>query len=214
VIDRALTQAELLSMWEHGQGQRPSRRALALLPPDSASLPIGRRDASLLELRVALFGSELSGVTSCPACGEEIELAFDAEEVRREPAADPGDDSFRLPTTEDLIAIEHAEDLETARALLFARCAGASDEPAEAIVARMAAADPQADVQIDTECPACSHRWREPFDIAAFLWTEISVLARRLLGEVHELASMYGWSERDILSLSPARRNAYLEMVR
>jgi hypothetical protein len=206
VIGRTLTQAELLSVWERGEGQRPSRRALALAP-DAASLPIGRRDASLLELRVALFGSDFTGVTSCPACGEEIELAFDADEVRREPPFD--DPSLRLPTTEDLIAIEHMTDLASARAMLLERC-GASEED----VARMAEADPQADVQIDADCPACEHRWREPFDIASYLWTEIAVLARRLLLEVHELASAYGWSEHEILELSSARRNAYLEMVR
>jgi hypothetical protein len=206
VIGRTLTQAELLSVWERGEGQRPSRRALALAP-DDASLPIGRRDASLLELRVALFGSDFTGVTSCPACGEEIELAFDADEVRREPPFD--DPSLRLPTTEDLIAIEHMTDLASARAMLLERC-GASEED----VARMAEADPQADVQIDADCPACEHRWREPFDIASYLWTEIAVLARRLLLEVHELASAYGWSEHEILELSSARRNAYLEMVR
>ena len=205
MIDRTLTQAELLSAWERGEGQRPSRRALALAP-DAAALPIGRRDASLLELRVAMFGSDFTGVTSCPACGEEIELTFDADEVRRE--APPHDPSLRLPTTEDLIAIEHLTDLASARAMLLARC-GASEED----VARMAVADPQADVQIDADCPACEHRWREPFDIASFLWTEISVLARRLLLEVHQVASAYGWSERDILALSPARRNAYLEML-
>ncbi|HEV7239333.1 MAG TPA: phage baseplate protein [Thermoanaerobaculia bacterium] len=206
MIDRTLTQAELLSVWERGEGQRPSRRALALAP-DAATLPIGRRDASLLDLRVAMFGSDFTGVTSCPACGEEIELTFGADEVRREaPLHDP---SLRLPTTEDLIAIEHMTDLASARAMLLERC-GASEEA----VALMAEADPQADVQIDADCPACEHRWREPFDIAAFLWTEISVLARRLLLEVHELASAYGWSEREILDLSPARRNAYLEMVR
>ena len=38
--------------------------------------------------------------------------------------------------------------------------------------------------------------------------------ARRLLLDVHQLASAYGWSEMEILSLSATRRNAYLEMVR
>jgi hypothetical protein len=29
--------------------------------------------------------------------------------------------------------------------------------------------------------------------------------------EVHELASAYGWAERDILEMSPHRRHFYLE---
>jgi hypothetical protein len=31
---------------------------------------------------------------------------------------------------------------------------------------------------------------------------------------VHALASVYGWSEKEILSLSPARRQFYLEATR
>ncbi len=38
--------------------------------------------------------------------------------------------------------------------------------------------------------------------------------AKRLLSEVHALASAYGWSEREILGLSVARREFYLGMVR
>jgi hypothetical protein len=244
VIDRSLTQSELLSMWERGEGQRPPRRALALLSaaaPDStaadlAAMPIGRRDGSLLDLRERLFGSAFAGVTSCPACGEEIELAFDAREVRRETAAEPPalrviEGSYeveaRLPSTDDLAAIDPMGDLEAARGRLFARCVirawrdgnaiAAAELPAEvvgAVAAHMAAADPQADVQLDADCPACAHAWREPFDIVTFFWSELAVFARRLLGEVHELASAYGWSEAQILDLSPARRNAYLEMLR
>jgi hypothetical protein len=197
---------DLLSLWERGEGHRASRRALALLGDDFAAVPIGRRDAALLELRVAWFGDAFTGVTSCPACGEEIELSFGAEEVRR---IAPDSSGVRLPTTEDLIAIEHLTDVEEARAALLARC-GASEEDVE----RMAALDPQADVQIDADCPSCGHRWREPFDIVTFLWTEVAVLARRLLADVHDLASAYHWSERDILALSSARRSAYLGMLR
>jgi hypothetical protein len=34
-----------------------------------------------------------------------------------------------------------------------------------------------------------------------------------LLGEIHELASAYGWSERAIAQMSAGRRAAYLEML-
>ena len=51
------------------------------------------------------------------------------------------------------------------------------------------------------------------FDILSFFWGEIQICARRLLREVHALASAYGWTESEILSLSTTRRHAYLEMV-
>jgi hypothetical protein len=73
------------------------------------------------------------------------------------------------------------------------------------------AADPCIDVSIDLTCPACTHTWNAPFDIAAFLWDEIEVRARQLLDDVHVLAARYGWTEAEILRLSDARRSAYIE---
>jgi len=244
VIDRTLTQSELLTMWERGEGQRPSRRALALLSgaaPDTdvdelAEVPVGRRDAALLALREQLFGKAFTGVTSCPACGAEIELAFGADEVRHDEAGESSsvrvveqeyEIEARLPSTADLSVIESMDDVNAARAQLFARCIvrstrdGESIEPSglpdaivDLVAARMASLDPQADAQIQARCPSCAHAWREPFDIVTFLFTELAVFARRLLADVHDLACAYGWSEREILALSPARRNAYLEMLR
>jgi hypothetical protein len=78
---------------------------------------------------------------------------------------------------------------------------------------RMAQADPQADISLSLECPGCSHRWSEPFDIASFLWTELSAWASRTLFDVHQLAAAYGWSEAESLSMSPRRRGFYLEMI-
>jgi len=77
----------------------------------------------------------------------------------------------------------------------------------------MEEADPLADVGFDLGCPDCGHRWSVGFDILAYFWDEIEIEAQRLLGEVHLLASAYGWSEKVILSLSPRRRRTYLEMV-
>jgi hypothetical protein len=74
--------------------------------------------------------------------------------------------------------------------------------------------DPGADVRIGLSCPACQHGWTLGFDIVSFIWGEIEDWAQRLLADVHVLAQAYGWSERDILALSPTRRQLYLEMVR
>jgi hypothetical protein len=77
----------------------------------------------------------------------------------------------------------------------------------------MEEADPLADIQIRLSCPCCEHRWRASFDIVSFIWTEIEVWVRRVVSDVHTLATAYGWSEREILSLSPLRRQMYLEMA-
>jgi hypothetical protein len=239
----APSQAELLGIWERGEGQWPWRRALALLEGSApgasddelASVPIGRRDAMLLDLREQLFGSAFTGVTSCPDCGDEIELTFETSEVRRKAVegdgpftinAGPYEVTFRLPDTADLVQLDGVSDLDAARAALLARCVthtlrdgaaiASADLPADAadaVTARMSEIDPQADVSFDVACPSCGHAWLEPFDVVTFLWTELASWARGLLFDVHQLASAYAWSEDDILRLSPVRRNAYLEML-
>jgi len=88
-----------------------------------------------------------------------------------------------------------------------------SDAELEEIGERMALADPQAETRLTLHCPECAHAWGETLDITSFLWTEIEGCARRLLFEIHVLASAYGWTEAEILSLSPHRRACYLEMV-
>lgn len=82
-----------------------------------------------------------------------------------------------------------------------------------ALSQRMAGADPQADVHLALDCPDCGHQWRAAFDIVSFFWSEIGVWAKRVLREVHILASAYGWREDDILAMSPWRRQVYLEML-
>ena len=77
----------------------------------------------------------------------------------------------------------------------------------------MGQSDPQAEIQLHLTCPACSRSWSVLFDIVSFFWSEICVQAKRLLREVHTLARVYGWREAEILSMSTARRQLYLEMV-
>jgi hypothetical protein len=92
----------------------------------------------------------------------------------------------------------------------------ASDLPAEvaqAIADRMAEADAQGEIELAVNCPACGERWQTLFDIESFFWSEIGAWARRILGEVHVLASSYGWREADIFSMSAWRRQYYLDLI-
>jgi hypothetical protein len=77
----------------------------------------------------------------------------------------------------------------------------------------MEEADPLAAIQLALSCPECGYQWQATFDIESFFWSEINAWANRTLHEVHALASRYGWCERDILAMSPWRRQAYLNMV-
>lgn len=82
-----------------------------------------------------------------------------------------------------------------------------------AISERMAEADPQAEIELAFECCDCAEPWTEIFDIAAYLWDEVNAWAMRTFHEVHCLASAYGWSEREVLAVSPRRRSLYLERI-
>jgi hypothetical protein len=223
----------LLDMWERADRLSSTRRALALLSTAVGSgewelLSIGIRDGALLTLRERLFGPDVSAVVPCPQCGERQELSFTVDEVRAPPPAtaaelrvsvDGHEVAFRLPTSADLENLTAGIDVDRAAEVLLKACV-LTAEPAElspelvaAVEERMAAADPQAEVTLALCCDACGARWEAPFDIATFLWSEVDAWAWRLLGEVHQLARAYGWSERDVLALSPQRRRIYLEVA-
>ena len=241
---RALTAAELLAVWERGQGRPPLDRALLLVAAASpgrsaeaaASLSIGERDAELLTLREWMFGKTMESMVTCSRCGERLEMAFNVSDMRAE-VPDGGSDEpamsvsgyelqFRIPNSTDVGAVCGLSEPELQRRALFERCLISirrNGQPAtadqltsdvmDAVAARMAELDPQADLRLNLTCPTCQHRWQAAFDIVSFLWSEIESWAWRILREVHILASAYGWSERDILSLSAGRRKWYLEMV-
>jgi hypothetical protein len=134
--------------------------------------------------------------------------------------------TFRLPNSLDLAAISGKGDVSSPRRELFLRCVQKSsfngqdispiqlpDEFLYGAAARMEDCDPQANIELNLVCPSCGNGWPEIFDIASFFWSEIDSLARRTLRDVHALASHYGWSEANILSMNETRRQLYLEMI-
>lgn len=211
-------------------------------PGELARLSIGRRDALLLTLRELTFGPRIEGVAACPKCGESLDLIFDIAEIRLTNDSDtsiPGSEHllrlngyevvFRPPDSTDLEAIVECHSADAGRDKLLERCAieirrddSKKDAPppaqlppklVTALVEMMAQVDPQANVQLSLACPACQHDWSAAFDIASFFWGEITDWAKRILREVHILASAYGWSEADILAMSAERRSWYVEMI-
>ncbi len=201
-----------------------------------AALPLGVRDGLLLDLREILFGSQLNAVADCPGCGERLETQFPVEAIRdRAAPAPPAEIAVEIdgaslrcrpPATTDLLAIPAGADATAARDVLLARCVvgargpdggavAATLTPAAAaqISSALAAADPQAAIDLALECPACATRFAAAFDIAGWLVAEVHVWAQRMLGEVAILARAFGWREADVLALGPARRRAYLELA-
>jgi hypothetical protein len=206
-------------------------------PEELAHLSIGARDGRLLEIYERLFGSSLEAFAHCPACNEPLEYTLSTQELTasNSPPADPPpltvDDGpislhLRLPDSLDLRAVSICTESEQAAKMLSERCiveatrggqpVSPADLPAdiaETISSALAAADPGAEILIDLKCAVCSHAWQVTLDIERFLWSKISATAKRLLRDVHALASAYGWREPDILALSTVRRQTYVEMA-
>ena len=227
-----LTDSALLSLWDRAQNCSPLERALLLL---EAALPalaererieadLGARDAAVLKLRQATFGTRLSGYVACPACASRLKFDLDTREVLRDVAATVdrtfkagGEFLFRLPNSGDLIAVADCADADTAGREILDRCCLTPDRPQEwpeAVVAdvgaQMSALTGAADIRLAFACAACGHSFSERLDAPDYVWKEIEHRAHRILDDVHRLACAYGWTEASVLSLGPARRAAYL----
>ncbi|MEL7067758.1 MAG: phage baseplate protein [Cyanobacteria bacterium J06581_3] len=259
---RDLTASDLLYIWEWGQGRSLIQQALMILsvaypdlPPHTlAQLPIGQRDAQLLNLRSRTFGPQIQSVAHCPNCAETLEYSLTVQDITLTPVkaldnhsvTEPAfhswkkesyDVRFRLPTSNDLLAIKNLSVTE-ASAVLLAKCIDTIESPSEtsenkesnpggksltpaqlpgpiakALIDHIGQQDPQAEIELALSCPSCQHQWHQLFDIVAYFWQEIATAAQRLLSEVHTLAAAYSWSEADILALSPRRRQAYLKTI-
>ena len=204
-----------------------------------ATLTIGQRDRLLFELREQMFGGKLDAFVKCPQCCEHLEFSLHSADILTLSETQPSNPGqsfdiieegltlmFRLPDSNDLAIVAQSAAPDTARVMLMERCVIEASIEGNKVFAhelpdtflsrlatRMSECDPGADILLNLACPSCNTRWQQSFDIVSFFWTEITAQAKRLLREVHALARVYGWREADILAMSPARRNYYLELV-
>ena len=203
-------------------------------------LPLGRRNALLMALRARCLGDAITGVAHCLRCGESVEVGFEPARMGMDIAVDAiSADSatheldfgayhvrFRLPTTADLRDLGDTGDPLILGRRLVTRCmidlrrdgtpcadTAWPDALIEAIAERMGELDPHADITLAVQCASCGHQWQQALDVGEFLYSEFGARSRRLLDEVVRLAAAFGWSEREILALPPARRQSYLERL-
>jgi len=137
---RALSFAEMLSVWERGWNRSPLDQALLILSAAQPDLPataleemsIGQRDRELLELLAQTFGPKLACRADCPQCNEELEFALDVSQLRNSHAeadqqpltatVEECEIRYRTPNSEDLRAVAGSPDLTEARRQLVLRC--------------------------------------------------------------------------------------------
>lgn len=209
----------------------------AIRRDDLAVLPLGRRDGLLLRLRALTLGPELEVFVSCGKCQGTMEfsVAIDdlvpgvVEPIVPEPfVVEVGEERARcrLPNSLDLMALVGVKDRGMGAMMLVRRCVlamerggvvvpvgAASDGLLTGLAARIAEEDPLAVIRFDMDCVNCENRIGADLDVVGYFWEEISAQVKRLSREVHQLAQAYGWSEREILQMTTARRRWYLDML-
>lgn len=203
-------------------------------------LSVGDREALLLHVHRLTFGERLRCVLTCAneGCGERMDLEVDASDLIVPPyersdewyslASDDGGAPirFRLPTglDQEAVAALAAIDSAAAAKALALRCVAVDDDASagvdrldETALGRLADAmldrDPQAEILLDTTCPACGRAVSALFDAGSFVYEELAAALPRLYREVHTLALRYHWSESEILALTQPQRQRYLDMI-
>ena len=213
----------------------------AFLPEEKevlANMPLGALNARLLRLRAQLFGPTLNCLASCPRCNAAIETTFGIDGLLSHAAEPSSQESivhslthdnctidFRLPTAADLLAIVDRPSTQAAGELVErlidksvrnGERVSIHELPAEileGVERQITKIDPLAHIELNLTCPGCRSDWLEVLHVIDFLWLEIGNLAKRILFEVARLASAFGWSEREILALTPERRRSYLGLL-
>lgn len=185
-------------------------------PVDPGSLTVSDADRLLAALHQLLYGDRAECRVQCVACNEPFEFtlliseliqAQDAE--RGEPPGPdgswvlPGGTRLRPPRVADL------EAADSPAALLETLVVGGGPiEPAVAS-AFLERAAPVLALDLDAACPACSATANVRFDIGRFLVARLAGERTFLLREAHLIASRYGWSHQEIMSLPREERRAY-----
>jgi hypothetical protein len=205
-----------------------------------AALPVGARNRLLIAAYLTMFRPAYDCVADCPRCGCFLEAELPLEQVtgagQQVLAAPVATEAelvaagyrirYRLPTAGDLAAVapaasEPPDPPENIVAALLRRCllevdgdqADLPGEATRALAEALTAADPDAVISVQLTCPECGTASDLALDPVTFLWADVDEWAWRLLGEVHELASGYGWDEDAILAMSPGRRGVYLSLL-
>ncbi|MFI5958812.1 hypothetical protein [Cryptosporangium sp. NPDC051539] len=225
----------VLTAWERGAPPHPVDRAVGLLAAlaglswaEAAAVDVGSRDGVLIEGLRELCSGPVRTVLTCGGCGETLQVPVDPRELPVSPWRAAGarftvpvsgrSVEFRLPTSVDLRALTGPA--ADARFALLSWCVPDLDLDAgqrallvDAVERAMEEAAESAALTVLVRCGECGAETEAAVDVGALLWAEVQAAAVALLQDVHVLAEAYGWTEPEILALSPARRAVYLELI-
>ena len=188
--------------------------------PKAATLCAADRDALLSALHRRLWGDRILSSPTCVGCGAPFDLSFRLSDMQRHLHSSAVDWSLtgerqvsrdqgrarRIPCGVDELAAAEQGPTE-GPAALAALCGDASAD-LSALADDLEEAAPILDLDLDAACPECGQDQSVRFDIQSWLLGRIIGERDRLLGEIHTLASAYGWSLREILDLPRGTRRS------
>ena len=136
-----------------------------------------------------------SHASSLPMCSRLCGLSIRMRVVRCACVAllagGGGRAELRSLTSRDLAALSGAPP-DTLLEMTRRRLTGAEALPpavAAAVDARIEVREAAAEISVSLTCPECGCEWRDVLDVAGHLWAEIAAAARRLMGEIAEIAA-------------------------
>jgi hypothetical protein len=214
------------------------RRCLQRSEPMGGDEEIGswtlpQRSQALIAVALASGERGLQSRVRCPKteCGEMIELHIELavflnhDEIRSfdwspEPARML---RVALPTGDDLKEwLNRGEAAPRAMARQLVQivdgCPPADDWQVpeawiDGLAAELEQRDPLTALELEARCFACGAALSVEFDLETELLKRFAARQSRTLQQIHRLASVYHWSEAEILQLPAWRRNYYLSQL-
>lgn len=202
---------------------------LPLTVERAAELSVADRQFLMRRLAALLGRDDVWLSSDCGDCGARFDVFIRQSELPNQEAAagypfvdlESGDGRCRLrvPNGGDQSALAGITDPDEARWRLAERCfvegEGRWSSPRRqedwlsAVEEALDAESPQVALSARTQCPECG----AANDVALDPYLVLRAVSSGVLDDVHSLASVYHWSEAEILSLPTERRRLYLELV-
>jgi hypothetical protein len=228
---------ETLTLWEALASTTPVARGASVLVArgaavglaDAVRMPLATAArAALLELRERA-GPQVQTVLVCPDCTAVLDVPVALDELLASTADDAaaaagvvriGEVVVRGPTTEDLlVALKGPAPSAALRDRCVSSPAGVDVTTLDpAVQERVGAAAEElagaSALVVRLDCPECRRQVAADVDVVALLAELVADEVREILADVADLAAAFGWSEREVLELSDARRRAYLDLAR
>ncbi len=214
-----------------------TKNGCGFTPAEIWSWSLKKRSQGLLAVVAATIGRQLKLKVQCmgATCREILELELDPATLGDNRPTDmisirPEEGTelqVRLPTGNDQLCWEQTDNLASERvfsemaARLVVKINGHSP-PADWIVpeswlekigADLEQHDPLMTIQLKTICPFCNENFEVDLDLEDKLLSVLAAEQKRMFNEVHRLASVYHWPEKEIIRLPRKRRAYYLACI-